>query len=134
MIEQNASAVIEFMTNIANNNGKLCIVQNFPLDETGIKLIDANFKPKFWGLKEESVLQFDTQKEKGYVRINNEFDVPLQLSAPPTGNVMYFCDKEVAIKKVVQLNKIELDSISEIKSKIDSAHLFIEELVINNRV
>lgn len=136
MIHQDQKSITDFYLNLANNSGSILCVKSVSIkDEVKNTLDSIKRIPDFrtWVIDEIPVVQMDFLKTEGYVRINGEFDVPLQRLEPANGDYMYFYDKNTAVTKVTLLNKQEWDLIQEFNETWSKIFQFQEEIVENNR-
>jgi len=99
-----------FFTNLGKNGGKVFEIKAIPISDKEKKVKISTLKAYF--VNEIQVVSFDVTKKQGYVEINHDLDMPLVKLKLQNGP-WYDYDRENAIAKVKDLNRVERELIDE---------------------
>jgi len=125
--------IAEAVKNIGMNNMQIIEIRAYPLSDKIKKIKKHSFKG--YTPTEITVLSFSSVKE-GYLTINGSLDLPLnklRIDSTEDEGPWYFTNKDEALQKVREFNKIEYDVTKEAKAETDAAEEYLRNLIENDR-
>lgn len=115
-----------FFAHLSENGMVVYEIKAYPIADT-IKEVKKGTLMA-WGVSTIDVNSTDFSTNEGYVRINNELDIPLTLLKLQEGPY-YFYDKDLAIKKVTNLNADALKVVEEKLAEYQAAFTYMKTVV-----
>lgn len=125
-----SNRVAKMVSDIAMNGMQVLEVKSYPINDKIKKLKKHSFKA--YSLEEIKVVSITTSKE-GYLTVNGDLDIPLFNLKRDSEGPWYYTNKDEAIQKVTDMNKLEYDAISEILDELTAAEEYMKDIVANNR-
>lgn len=126
--------LLNFLTKLTQNGMKIVEVVSYPLSDRDerYKKVQGLSSLKGYAIDQEvKVVSFDSVQKPGYVRINNQLDMPL-INNKLNNFPLYFYDKDDAVKFVHQLNVEVYKKIEEAKDHYLRASEYMKSIVENN--